>query len=427
MARHPSRKKKARRLPSSAQISIFDQIPENLTEAQQATLQGFLNLRTTNTKWRGRDIVPPDTFLATVIDRFHHGCDVPLEIPAFTALHGLAAWLLDQNIQISVAGSMVRPDLWTTVLAESGASKTYATRVLQNIMALRRFPEVTTAAQFVADLREHNHAAWFQDEWGQLIKRINNQTYADEIRDYLLRLYDNQSISRRTKTQTLEVKDPALVILGTTVTDTFLQNVTLESMLDGFMQRFQYVIAERRPEPPMPLYTMDDAPTSRALTEAWERVRTTTLHPLYTASPEAIEVYCTQFRRLFRDHATVPSSFFRRILWRSFKYALVYHVLLHKETSEIDAGDLGWAIRVAELHLQDARNLLDRYNMSDLEKVVCKAEALARRLGHAPSPRELIAGVRDIKNAPMARFVQDLMRPQEPQRDAHESSRPMAA
>lgn len=275
---------------------------------------------------------------------------MPLEIPAFTALHGIAAWLLDQKVQISISGSIIRPDLWTTILAESGTSKTYATRVLQNIMTFRRFPEVTTAAQFVADLQEHNHAAWFQDEWGQLIKRINNQTYADEIRDYLLRLYDNQTISRRTRNQTIEVEDPALVILGTTVTDTFLQNVTLESMLDGFMQRFQYVIAERSPEPPMPLYTMDDAPTSQALTQAWDRVRTTTIHPLYTASPEAIEVYGTHFERLFRDHTTVPVSFFRRIMWRCFKYALIYHVLLGKETPDLDAGDLGWAIRVAELH-----------------------------------------------------------------------------
>lgn len=57
--------------------------------------------------------------------------------------------------------------------------------------------------------------------------------------------------------------------------------------------------------------------------------------------------------------------------------------------------------------------------MSDLEKVVRKAEALAQRRGHAPSLRELISGVRDIKNAPIARFVQELMRPQAPQRDAN--------
>jgi len=428
MPRDPTRKTKAKRSTTSPQFSIFDQIAqETLTETQRDTLRGFLNLKTANTKWRGRDIVPPNTFLATVVERFEQGCDVPLEIPAFTALHGIAAWLLDQNVQICIEGSVTLPDLWTTMLAESGASKTYATRVLQRVMALRRFPEVTTAAQFVADLQEHNHAAWFQDEWGQLIKRINSQTYADEIRDYLLRLYDNATITRRTRTQTIEVKDAALVILGTTVTDTFLQNVTLESMLDGFMQRFQYVIAERRPDVMMPLYTMEDAHTLSALTNAWDRVRSTPVHPLYTASPEAIEAYCTQFRRLFRNHNNVPASFFRRILWRSFKYALVYHVLLGKETTEIDAGDLGWVIRVAELHLQDARNLLDRYNMSDLEKVVCKAEALAQRLGHTPSPRELIAGVRDIKNAQMARFVLDLMRPNNGGHDADPTSRPMAA
>ncbi|GBR07121.1 DUF3987 domain-containing protein [Asaia siamensis] len=413
MPRKQGRKAKAKQLPKPQQISIFDTIGySTLSDTHKDTLRGFLALKPGGTQWRGRDIIPPDTFLATVVDRFEQGCDVPLEIPALTALHGIGAWLLDQNVTIDILGSVSRPDLWTTILADSGASKTYATRVLQRVMALRRFPEVTTAAQFVADLQEHNRAAWFQDEWGQLIKRINSQTYADEIRDYLLRLYDNATITRRTRSQTIQVKDAALVILGTTVTDTFLQNVTLESMLDGFMQRFQYVIAERRPGEPMPLYSMDDAPNIAALAAAWDKLQETTIHSRYTASPEAVETYTGQFRRLFRDHHEVPTSFFRRILWRSFKYALVYHVLLGKETAEIDAADMGWAVRVAELHLQDARRLLDRYNMSDLEKIVVKAESLAKRLGHQPTSRDLINGVRDIKNAQTARFVLELMRPQ---------------
>lgn len=200
MPRNPGRKVKAQRSAGHHQISIFDMIGySTLSNAHKDTLRGFLALKPGGTQWRGRDIVPPDTFLATVVDRFEQGCDVPLEIPALTALHGIGAWLLDQNVTIDIQGSVSRPDLWTTILAESGASKTYATRVLQRVMALRRFPEVTTAAQFVADLQEHNRAAWFQDEWGQLLKRINSQTYADEIRDYLLRLYDNATITWRTR------------------------------------------------------------------------------------------------------------------------------------------------------------------------------------------------------------------------------------
>jgi len=407
-------RRKARKLSSTAhqQLPIFDMVANNtVTESHKETLRGFLALKPASTRWRGRDIVPPGSFLATVVDRFEQGSDVPLEIPAFAALHGIAAWLLDHQVSVVVRGSENLPDLWTTMLANSGASKTYATRVLQRVMPLRRFPEVTTAAQFVADLQEHNRAAWFQDEWGQLIKRINSQTYADEIRDYLLRLYDNATITRRTRTSTVEVKDAALVILGTTVTDTFLQSVTLESMLDGFMQRFQYVIADRRPGDPMPIYTMDDTPNISALRSAWDDLQRMTIHQRYTVTPATEDAYSQHFMRLFRDHQDVPASFFRRILWRGFKYALVYHVLLGKETAEIDEADLGWAMRVSELHLRDARRLLDAYNMSDLEKIVCKAEALRQRLGHQPTPRELIAGVRDIRNAQMARFVLDLMRP----------------
>ena len=98
----------------------------------------------------------------------------------------------------------------------------------------------------------------------------------------------------------------------------------------------------------------------------------------------------------------MPASFFRRIMWRTFKYALVYHVLLGKAEAVIDAEDVGWAVRVAGLHLADARRLLDGYRLTDLEKVVVKAEAVQARLGRRPTKRELISDVRGIKNNAMA-------------------------
>jgi len=117
------------------------------------------------------------------------------------------------------------------------------------------------------------------------------------------------------------------------------------------------------------------------------------------------------FRRHFEQHHAIPASFFRRVMWRVFKYAALYHVLLGKADARIDAEDVGWAMRVAVLHLTDARRLLDGYNLGKLEAVIVKAEVFQAKIGHRPSKRELISGVRDIQNNAMAEFVLEVMTP----------------
>ncbi|OAN68031.1 hypothetical protein A6A05_18025 [Magnetospirillum moscoviense] len=242
---------------------------------------------------------------------------------------------------------------------------------------------------------------------------MDGQTYAEELRDYLLRLHDNKPIGRRTKTEVVEIIDPALVVLGTTVEQTFLDNVTAESMLDGFMQRFGFIIADadsdRTPDM-FPIYRVEKETNLAPLREAWAKLESLPLHQVYDIDETAERAFSEAFRNHYRRHADVPASFFRRVLWRSFKYALVYHVLLGKATAVLDAEDVGWAMRVSAMHLADAARLLDRYNLTELEAVVVKAEALQAKLGRKPTTRELISGVRGIKNANAARFIMELMK-----------------
>lgn len=378
------------------------------------SLRGILAARSTPRTWRGQTIVPPGTLLDRAVELFERTTDFPLELPAFLVLHALAAYLLEQGVEGRVAGSRVRPDLWSTLLAPSGAGKTKATSVIQSVMPFRLFPEVSTAAKFIEDLAEHNHGAWFQDEWAQLLKRMESQSYAEELRDYLLRLHDNRPMARRTVKTTIEVEDPALVILGTTVLETFLDNVSAESMLDGFMQRFGVIIGEADPERTpdrFPIYRIEEQGNLAPLRAAWEAIAALPLHRQYTVTPEAEEAFAAAFRHHFQQQREMPASFFRRVMWRSFKYALVYHVLLGKADPLIDAEDVGWAVRVATLHLIDARRLLDGYRLTELETIVVKAEALQARLGHRPTKRELISGVRGISNGAMAAFVLEVMAP----------------
>ncbi|MBI2240428.1 MAG: DUF3987 domain-containing protein [Magnetospirillum gryphiswaldense] len=406
---------KNRRKPIPEQMDLLALMEQGkMTDQQMNTLKGIVALRGQGPQWRGDSIVPPGSLLDEMASLFRRTTDFPLELPVIMTLHALAAYMLKRGAEASIGGTRVRPDLWTTLLAPSSAGKTKTTTVIKKVMPLHLFPEVTTAARFIIDLTEHNHSAWFQDEWAQLLKRMESQTYAEELRDYLLRLHDNNPISRRTKTEEVAVADPALVVLGTTVEQTFLENVSAESMLDGFMQRFGFIIADLDPSrtPDMfPIYRVEEPTNLDPLHKAWQKLKDIPLHSDYEISREAEKAYVDGFRAHYHRHREIPASFFRRVMWRTFKYALVYHVLLGKDSKVLDAQDVGWAMRVSEMHLADSRRLLERYNLTKLEALVVKAEALQAKLGRRPSTRELISGVRGINNANMARFILELMCP----------------
>ena len=121
-----------------------------------------------------------------------------------------------------------------------------------------------------------------------------------------------------------------------------------------------------RPPHRFPIYRVEEASNLAPLQAAWETIAALPLHPLYTVTPEAESEFEAGFRHHFEQHHAIPASFFRRVMWRVFKYAALYHVLLGKADARIDAEDVGWAMRVAVLHLTDARRLLDGYNLSKL-------------------------------------------------------------
>ncbi|ARJ67595.1 hypothetical protein WV31_19015 [Magnetospirillum sp. ME-1] len=396
-------------------MSLLDLIREGrLGPEQTEALRGLMAAKPASGSWRGLPIMPPGSLLERAVGLFERTTDFPLELPAFMVLHMLAAHLLDLGVEIAVAGTRLRPDLWTTLLAPSGAGKTKTATVLGRVMPVRLFPETTSSARFIEELAAHNRGLWLQDEWGQVLRRMETQSYAEEMREYLLRVHDGKPLARRTAKGTIEVEEPALVILGTTVLDTFTSIVSAESMLDGFMQRFGIVIGDADPKrtpDKFPIYRVEEPGNLAPLHAAWQAIAALPLHPLYTVTAEGETAYETGFGQLFGQHHAIPASFFRRVMWRAFKYAAIYHVLLGKADDRIDAEDVGWAMRVAALHLTDARRLLDGYHLTELEDIVVKAEAYQAKIGHRPTKRDLISGVRGIRNNAMAEFVLELMAP----------------
>ena len=395
------------------QLSIFDVLAKS--EDARETVRMMLKVNAQPNVWRGLVATPPGSLLATVITAFRASTDIPLEIPFFVTLHFLAAHMLAKGVTVDFAGQVVKPDLWSVVLASSGAGKTFATNALGRFTGQdASFPEPASSAKFIEDLASHNNSLWVRDEFAHFLKAIEQQPHLQEMKDYLLRVFDGKRVERNTKKANVSVDDPALCILGMSVLENFKDSVSAESMLDGFAQRFSYIVAKRDPERPMkdfPIY--DLRPHQDRIRAEWDKATESIQHQKYTMGADAEEAFKESFSFLIPPNEQIPSSFYRRIMFRGVRYALLYHILLGKETNTLDASDMGWAGRICGLHIHDAAWLVGEHGLPDLERLCRKTEELRDRIkaqeGRAITPRDVVRGIHGVRNTSEARSLLQMM------------------
>lgn len=404
--------KSVKTLNKSRQFSLFETIvsaDENKKDRIVETIKSMLEVKKSITEeWRGLVATPPGSFLENVISCFYNRTDIPLEIPFFTSLHYLSYYLLKTGVHIEFDNQIIKPDLWTVLLAQSGAGKTFASKAIGNFIDLKpNFPDVSSSAKFVEELSKHNNGFFLRDEFAQLLKSIETQPHFQEMKDYFLRLYDGEEISRITMKNETIIENPALVILGITVLETFLDNVSPESLADGFSQRFNYVIARKDAKRSMrdfPLYEVSDFKDD--IKKSWEDCISNIKHEKYFMKEEAKKGFITSFKLLC--DANLPDSFLRRIMFRGIRYALLYHILLGDSSNEISVVDMGWAGRICALHIKDASELLDGHDKSELQNLITQAEKVIERLkekGEEISPRNLVRNMSKIKTTVEAKAL----------------------
>ncbi len=402
---------------TTRQLDFLTMVQEK--EEVRERVRAMLTAVQTTESWRGLVATPPGSLLDRIISAFQKASDIPLEIPFFVPLHIISAELLHRGIQIDFSGQRIRPDLWTIILAESGAGKTLTTNELRNTMEVNPdllFPQAATTARFVMELAEHNNSLWIRDEILQLLKGMNTQTYLAEMKDLLLQVYDGDTVSRKTKKDEIVIEKPALTILGLNVYTSFAREMDTTSLLDGVAQRFSCVIGRadlERPGVNYPIY--DFRPYRASIKSAWDDLvkAMPANDTVYQVAESGLEAFKISFELLIPPKdSKVPMSFFRRIMFRGVRYALLYHLLLRKENWVIDDQDMAWAGRLMGLHVKDAGALLldtGDGTGSKFFQVLQKAEALREKIsreeGRRITARDIARGVWGIENAGQARGI----------------------
>jgi hypothetical protein len=263
-----------------------------------------------------------------------------------------------------------------------------------------------SAAAWISEFAKQPRTLWVRDEFFHFLKAIEQPGPLADMKDYLLRIYDNESIERTTKHEQTIAENPALSILGFTALQPFVEGVSPESLVDGFAQRFGFIVAhpdKNREMRDYPVWNVDSADWTNRFC-----LMTENLLPEYKVNDAAERSFLRAFKAL-ANGVKLDESFFRRIMWRAHQYALIFHVIRGAGGEEyLTDEDYGWATRVIEMQLADAGEVLQMCSRSDISRAIEAAEDIVLKLqseGKPVTARAIVSKTRLITTSAMARFV----------------------
>ncbi len=378
-----------------------------------------VNAKDSDADWRIRACSPKTGPIITLLNAFRAETDAPLELPFFCAVHLISGLLLKNGSTLSGPIGTITPEVWTIVLAPSGSCKTLTHKLISAQAPISSdFPECASSAAFFEALKkaqdEQGFALWFQDEFAQILKQIETpNSPLSEAKSYLLRAYGNDRIVRTTKKSgEIVIERPCLGIFALNTVESFVEAISMESMLDGFAQRFGMVLAREDMNRPMTDFALYDTKVIESVVAGfWNEISGVRINLTYRLGEDAIKFYKQSFRMLHDEK--MNKSFYRRIMFRAFKYAMIFHVLLKKEGEEIDTEDMAYAMDLVKLHLQDMNQFIClKTGIKSVVDIGRKAKFtidIAKRAGKSVKARDLTQNLRqDIGNAEEAKFFLDL-------------------
>ena len=371
--------------------------------------------------WRGVVATPPASLLEVVVSEFMRHTPVAAELPFFATVSLIAQLLCEKGAALVMAdGQKILPDLFTVMLAASGEMKSFSVSKILKAFELGGWKPNTirdagSTAGLIAELSENEGRAafWWVEEFGQLWAMTKTEMHQGTPR-VLLMAYDHATLSKRLKNTVVEVKSPCLSLLGTTVIGNIHRQLSKEDWASGLCQRIAFVFCppdqsrkcyERK-------YAILDGLNLEKIAAAFQAALATPVHSDYRLSPDARNGICDAW--VLMGQQGITADFVRRVEFRVFKYALVYHWLLGKASNEIDREDVNWAVRLAMLHLSDLRQIMDSVEYAELQDLLRRAENLRVKFGQNLEPRHLLMYLhRQLKTMTAAEALYSLLQDKE--------------
>lgn len=368
----------------------------------------------------------PEGSLLKMVARHFQKTDISYALPIMHTVMLAASRLTQSGAYLEVPGlGRILPTLWSICLAESGSSKTLASDEITKIFSdgestpVKMLPDSGSDAQWILEIEEHNGSFWFQDEVGKRVNAILTQKHWARLKPWLLNAYSYEDISNRLKGEKfkLTVYNPHFTFLGLSVFSTWKDDIDASSMFDGFCQRFNYIIADKRTDTSMYdhflYFTYDGVDGSRTrLKDNWDALcHQPNAFGTYTLGPDVIPYLQNWWSELRNTigKSGLPDSFVRRIGFSIMRYLLVLQFLSGKSRYPIDLETTILATKFAEFHMQAALRIIQDYNKAGAGQVqrIVEIHDAIKSQDQAPTPRNIS---RKLSKAQRVDLSTDLIR-----------------
>ena len=140
----------------------------------------------------------------------------------------------------------------------------------------------------------------------------------------------------------------------------------------------------------------------------------------YSICEAVVKYWKKAFADISKKHfnQTINESFYRRVMFASFKYAVIYHIILKKEGKDIDFEDMTFALKTALFHLYSLQNMLEakangfKKEVKKQENTLEKVKALKSEIenkGGRIRPRDVQRRISAVKTAADARYFLEII------------------
>lgn len=211
------------------------------------------------------------------------------EAGAFVILSSLLAG----NVRLPTSYGVLNPNVWFMILADTTLTRKTTAMDLAMDLVVDVDPDAILATDgSIEGLftgiagRPGRPSVFLRDEFSGLIEQMTKKDYYAGMAETLTKLYDGKYQKRILRRETIEVKEPILILFAGGIRNRILTLLTWEHVASGFLPRFIFITAESDPTKLQPL----GPPTDRTMGRRdYILTKLRSLHSYYT-SQQMIEV-----------------------------------------------------------------------------------------------------------------------------------------
>ena len=308
--------------------------------------------------------------------------DAPREFHQIASLV-LVATAINRNRWLDLQHKRVYPSLFAIYLADSGQRKStpiaYAVEACPKELRLANdySPEALIAD---LDKRDQARGTVFVDEAGRLLNTMRKQGYGEGLKDLLSKLWDGpDDEERKLQKGNYHLKSTYLNLLMATTTSRFVDLVTPEDILSGFLARFLPILVtekvQRRPVSRLKPATREEGKrlAQHLLTMMQRLAKEPRGMDITTEALEALDAAEEKLQEWASGewHSDLLLPWATRLAEYGFRLAIIFAVSVGQDSITVSHAEQ--ALLVVERAKQSAKLLAERLTM---DKDMREAEKL---------------------------------------------------